>query len=42
MLILANRVPRAGVLAPEELPPELVLPELEARGVKFEVEDLAT
>jgi saccharopine dehydrogenase-like NADP-dependent oxidoreductase len=40
-LILQKRVPRAGVLAPEELPPALVLPELESRGVKFQIEDLA-
>ncbi len=41
VLIHAKRVPRAGVLAPEELPPELVLPELDARGVHFRVEDVA-
>lgn len=41
VLIHAKRLPRAGVLAPEELPPVLVLPELEGRGVSFKVEDLA-
>ena len=40
-LILEKRVPRAGVLAPEELPPALILPELEDRGVKFQIEALA-
>jgi len=41
VLIHTKDVPRAGVLAPEELAPTVVLPELEARGVKFSVEDLA-
>lgn len=41
-LILQKRVPRAGVLAPEELPPALILPELESRGVKFQIEDLGS
>ena len=41
IMILPKRVPRKGVLAPEELPPEHLLPELEARGVKFQIEDLA-
>lgn len=40
-LIPPRHIPRAGVLAPEELSPQLVLPELEARGVKFQIEDLA-
>jgi len=40
MLIHRKQVPRAGVLAPEELPPSLVIPELEARGVSFHLEDL--
>lgn len=40
-LIPPRHIPRAGVLAPEELSPQLVLPELEARGVKFKIEDLA-
>ena len=41
-LIPPHHVPRAGVLAPEELSPQLVLPELESRGVKFRIEDLPT
>lgn len=42
MVMIATRhVPRAGVLAPEELAPDVVLPELEGRGVKFQVEDLS-
>ena len=40
-MIPPHHVPRAGVLAPEELSPQLVLPELESRGVKFQIEDLA-
>lgn len=40
-LIPPRHIPRAGVLAPEELSPQLVLPELEARGVRFHIEDLA-
>ncbi len=39
MLIGTKRTPRAGVLVPEELPPEIVLPELEKRGVRFQVAD---
>ncbi len=41
VLIATKKVPRAGVLAPEELTPTVILPELEAHGVKFQVEDLA-
>jgi saccharopine dehydrogenase (NAD+, L-lysine-forming) len=40
MMIHAKRLPRAGVLAPEELPPDLVVPELAAREVSFSVADL--
>jgi len=36
-LIHEGRCPRPGVLAPEELPPEVIVPELEARGVRFEI-----
>jgi len=39
-LIPPRHIPRAGVLTPEELSPQLVLPELEAHGVKFQIEDL--
>jgi len=42
VMIPTRRVPRTGVLAPEELAPDLVLPELEHHGVKFQVEDLST
>ncbi len=35
ILIGTKKASRAGVLAPEELPPEIVLPELEARGVQL-------
>src|SRR3989449_1132857 len=40
MMIHSKRLPRAGVLAPEELPTDLVVPELAARGVSFAVGDL--
>lgn len=40
MMIHAKSVPRSGVLAPEELLPGAVIPELEARDVTFEVADL--
>ncbi|MFA5896375.1 MAG: saccharopine dehydrogenase NADP-binding domain-containing protein [Thermoplasmata archaeon] len=36
ILIGTKKAPRAGVLAPEELPPEIVMPELEARGVQLD------
>ncbi len=41
MLIHEKKVPRAGVLAPEELAPEHLLPELEASGVRFVIEEIA-
>jgi len=41
VMIPPKRVPRVGVLAPEALSPDLVVPELETRGVKFRIEDLA-
>ncbi len=34
-LIGAKKAPRAGVLAPEELPPDTIGPELELRGVRL-------
>jgi len=40
MLIHTKRLPRAGVLAPEELPSSLVVPELAAHEVSFSVSDL--
>lgn len=40
-LLIGKKVPRTGVLAAEELPLEALLPELEARGVTFRVEELA-
>src|SRR5437870_1229258 len=40
MMIHSRRLPRAGVLAPEELPMDLVVPELAAREVSFAVADL--
>jgi saccharopine dehydrogenase-like NADP-dependent oxidoreductase len=41
VLIGTGKVNRAGVLAAEELPPSLIVPELESRGVEFQVQDLA-
>ncbi len=41
MLIHEKKVPRPGVLAPEDLAPEHILPEIEARGVKFTIEEVA-
>ena len=41
VMILPKRVTRPGVLAPEELSPQDLLPELENRGVKFHMEDLS-
>src|SRR2546430_11722475 len=41
VMILPRRVTRPGVLAPEELAPQDLLPELENRGVKFHMEDLS-
>ena len=40
MLIHTKRLPRAGVLAPEELPPDLIVPELAAREVSFSIADM--
>ena len=40
MLIHTKRLPRIGVLAPEELPPDLIVPELAARGVTFSIADM--
>jgi saccharopine dehydrogenase-like NADP-dependent oxidoreductase len=40
VMIQPKRVPRHGVLAPEELAPEHLLPDLENRGIKFRIEDL--
>ena len=39
MMIHTKRLPRAGVLAPEELSPDLVVPELAAHEVSFSVAD---
>ena len=41
ILIGTGKAPRPGVLAPEELPPEIVLPDLEARGIRFQSEERA-
>ena len=38
--LIDARALRKGVLAPEELPPDTVRPELEARGAAFEVADI--
>lgn len=35
VLIATRKAPRAGVLAPEELPPDIVLPELQARAIRL-------
>ncbi len=40
-LLIGKKLPRAGVLAAEELPLDALLPELEARGVRFTIEELA-
>jgi len=40
MLIHTKRLPRAGVMAPEELPPGLIVPELAAREVSFSIADM--
>lgn len=40
-LIAEKKLPRTGVLAPEELPPDVIVPELEARGVHFTLEETA-
>lgn len=41
VMIATKRIPRAGVLAPEELLPNAILPELEARGVTFQLTEVA-
>ena len=41
-LIATGNVPRVGVLAAEEFPPEIVLPDLEARSVRLNFAPLAT
>jgi saccharopine dehydrogenase (NAD+, L-lysine-forming) len=41
MLIHEKKVPRPGVLAPEELPPDGLMPELEARDIRFHIEETA-
>ena len=41
VMIPPRHIPRAGVLVPEELSPDLVLPELEKHGVKFRIDDFA-
>ena len=38
-LLGQKKAPRPGVLVPEELPPDLIVPELEQRGVTFHVEE---
>jgi len=38
-LLAGRKALRAGVLAPEELPPNMLLPDLEARGIKFALEE---
>src|SRR5438094_8803664 len=40
MLIHTKRLPRAGVMAPEELPPDLIVPELAAREVTSSIADM--
>ncbi|HKZ99613.1 MAG TPA: saccharopine dehydrogenase NADP-binding domain-containing protein [Thermoplasmata archaeon] len=42
VLIGRGQAPRTGVLAAEELPPSLIVPELRARGVEFRIEDVAS
>jgi len=37
VLIGTKQTPRAGVLVPEELPPGIILPELEKRSVRFQM-----
>lgn len=41
VLIGLRKTPRAGVLTAEELPPTVVVPELNQRGVTFQIADLA-
>ena len=38
-IVIGKKIPRTGVLAAEELPLDVVLPELEARGVTFQVDE---
>lgn len=40
-LIQTKKTPRSGVLAPEELSPDLIVPALESRGVAFRVGEVA-
>ncbi|HYM39247.1 MAG TPA: saccharopine dehydrogenase NADP-binding domain-containing protein [Thermoplasmata archaeon] len=40
-LLIGKKMPRTGVLAAEELPLGALLPELEARGVAFRIEETA-
>jgi saccharopine dehydrogenase (NAD+, L-lysine-forming) len=39
-LLREKKLPRTGVLAPEELPPEAIVSKLAARDVKFQIEEL--
>ncbi len=40
-LLIGKKLPRTGVLAAEELPPDAVLPELAAREVAYQVDEFA-
>jgi saccharopine dehydrogenase (NAD+, L-lysine-forming) len=40
-LLIGKKLPRTGVLAAEEIPLEVLLPEFEARGVTFRIEEFA-
>lgn len=40
-LLIGKKIPRTGVLAAEEIPLEVLLPEFEARGVTFRIEESA-
>lgn len=40
-LVIGKKIPRTGVLAAEEIPLEVLLPEFETRGVTFQVEEFA-
>jgi len=41
MNLIHGKKVRAGVLVPEELPPEVILPMLEARGISFRLSEVA-